>query len=69
MLVIYLDDILVYSISPTDHPEHVQEALRRLRKHGLFVKPKKCKWGQHSVEFLGFHCSTSGIRMDEKKVQ
>jgi hypothetical protein len=69
MLVIYLDDILVYSISPADHPEHVQEVLRHLRKHGLFVKPEKCEWGQHSVEFLGFHCSASGIRMDKKKVQ
>jgi hypothetical protein len=69
MLVIYLDDILVYSVSPADHPEHIPEVLRRLRKHGLFVKPEKCEWGQHSIEFLGFHCSTSGIRMDEKKVQ
>jgi hypothetical protein len=69
MLVIYLDNILVYSISPTDHPEHVREVLCRLRKHGLFVKPEKCEWGQHSVEFLGFHCSASGIRMDKKKVQ
>jgi hypothetical protein len=69
MLVIYLDDILVYSISPADHLEHVREVLHHLRKHGLFVKPEKCEWGQHSVEFLGFHCSASGIRMDEKKVQ
>jgi hypothetical protein len=69
MLVIYLDDILIYSISPADHPEHVREVLRRLHKHGLFVKPEKCEWGQHLVEFLGFHCSVSGIHMDEKKVQ
>jgi hypothetical protein len=69
MLFIYLDDILVYSISPVDHPEHVREVLGHLQKHGLFVKPEKCEWGQHSVEPLGFHCSASGICMDEKKVQ
>jgi hypothetical protein len=62
MLVIYLDNILVYSISPVDHLEHIREVLRCLQKHGLFVKPEKCEWGQDSVEFLGFHCSASGIR-------
>jgi hypothetical protein len=60
MLVIYLDNILIYSISPADHPEHIWEVLRHLRKHGMFVKPEKCEWGQDSVEFLGFHCSTHG---------
>ena len=37
--------------------------------HGLYVKPEKCEWGQESVEFLGFHCSASGICMNEEKVQ
>ena len=69
ILVIYLDDILVFSLITVNHTEDVREVIRRLRKHGLYVKPEKCEWGQDLVEFLGFHCSVSAIRMNEEKVQ
>ena len=69
ILVIYLDDILVFSLITANHMEDVREVIHRLHKHGLYVKPKKCEWGQDSVEFLGFHCSMLAIHMNEEKVQ
>ena len=69
ILIIYLDNILVFSLIMVDHPEHVWEAIYQLRKHSLYVKPMECKWGWDSVEFLGFHCSASGIHMNKEKVQ
>ena len=38
-IVIYLDDILIYSDNPVDHRKHIKEVLRHLRKHGLFATP------------------------------
>ena len=43
-VIVYLDDILIYSEDKASHREHVQEVLRRLRKHGLYAKPKKCEF-------------------------
>ena len=40
ILIIYLDDILIFSLVMVDHPEHVQEVIHQLQKHGLYVKPK-----------------------------
>ena len=50
-VIIYLDDILVYSDDPTEHTKHVHEVLRRLRKHGLFARPDKCHFSEDSVEY------------------
>ena len=41
-VIVYLDDILIYSDNPDDHKKHVREVLRRLRKHGLFTRANKC---------------------------
>ena len=40
-VIIYLDEILIYSDDPTEHKKHVREVLRRLHLHGLFCKPEK----------------------------
>src|ERR1700759_446338 len=42
-VVVYLDDILIYSDNMNNHQEHVKEVLRRLRKNGLYASPKKCE--------------------------
>ena len=68
-VIIYLDDILVYSDDPTEHTEHVCEVLRRLRKHGLFAHPDKCYFSEDSVEYLGFILSEERFKMDQSKVQ
>ena len=68
-IVVYLDDILIFSSSLEEHRDHVKEVLRRLRRHGLYAKAEKCVWEQDSVEFVGFHCSAKGLRMSEDKVR
>ena len=68
-VIIYLDDILVYSDDPTEHTKHVHEVLRHLRKHGLFACPDKCHFYEDSVEYLGFILSKEGLKMDQSKVQ
>ena len=68
-VVIYLDDILIYSDDPAKHQDHVKEVLRRLRKHGLYAKAEKCEWSVQSVEYLGFRLGPEGLSMDPAKVQ
>jgi len=68
-VVIYLDDILVYSDDLESHKRHVREVLRQLWDNGLYVLPTKCIFHQWKVEFLGFILSLEGIQMDTRKVQ
>jgi len=68
-VVIYLDDILIYSDSLDDHKGHIKEVLKRLRVHKLFASPTKCTFHQRSVEFLGFILSPEGLQMNEQKVK
>ncbi|KAK3526593.1 hypothetical protein QTP70_030729 [Hemibagrus guttatus] len=67
-VLVYIDDILIYSRSMADHRQHVAEVLQRLRDYHLFLKSKKCTFHQPSVHFLGYNIDRSGIRMDERKV-
>jgi hypothetical protein len=68
-VVVYLDDILIYSDDPAEHLNHVREVLRRLREHSLFAKVEKCAFSMDTTDFLGFIISPDGLRMDESKVQ
>ncbi|KAK3566607.1 hypothetical protein QTP86_001486 [Hemibagrus guttatus] len=67
-VLVYIDDIFIYSRSMADHQRHIMEVLRRLRTYHLFLKAEKCLFHQPSVQFLGYVIDRSGIRMDEKKV-
>ncbi|KAK3529708.1 hypothetical protein QTP70_034700 [Hemibagrus guttatus] len=67
-VVVYIDDILIYSRSMADHQRHVAEVLHRLRDYNLFLKAEKCLFHQPTVQFLGYVIDHSGVRMDEKKV-
>ena len=68
-VVVYLDDILIYSDNLPDHRKHVRDVLRRLRKHRLFCGTEKCEFHVQTMEYLGFILSPSGLTMDEKKVR
>lgn len=68
-MIVYLDDILIYSDDPKLHCKHVKEVLRRLRKHGLYARADKCEFDVDTVEYLGYILSPTGLTMDEKKVQ
>uniref|UniRef100_A0A8C1XXR9 ribonuclease H n=1 Tax=Cyprinus carpio TaxID=7962 RepID=A0A8C1XXR9_CYPCA len=67
-VLVYIDDILIYSRSLAEHRRHVVEVLQRLRAFHLYLKAKKCSFHQPSVQFLGYNIDSSGIRMDEGKV-
>ena len=68
-VIIYLDDILIYSDDPAEHKKHVREVLRRLRQNGLYCKPEKCHFDTDTVNYLGFILSKDGLKMDPAKVQ
>jgi hypothetical protein len=67
-VVIYLDDLLIFSKNPTDHTTYVRKVLSRLRKHRLFAKPEKYEFSMDSTEFLGLVVSPSGVSMVQDKV-
>jgi len=68
-VVVYLDNILIYSNDITQHWSHIKEVLKRLQKAGLYVKAKKCKFYSDSVKYLGYVLSPSGLAMSNAKVK
>ncbi|QRW17417.1 Retrotransposable element Tf2 protein [Rhizoctonia solani] len=68
-VVIYLDDILIFSEDPKDHPTHVREVLSRLLRNQLFCKLSKCHFHVTTVDYLGIVISPAGFSMDQKKIE
>ena len=68
-MVIYFDDILIYSKSLEEHIEHVHSILGVLRKDCLYDNLKKCSFCTYKLVFLGFIVSAKGIEVDEEKVK
>ena len=68
-IVVYLDDIVVYSESLEDHLKHLRKVLSKLREHQLNVKKEKCEFAQQEILFLGHKVSKGLAMMDERKVQ
>src|SRR5882724_11007558 len=66
-VVIYLDDILIFSDSLEDHRVYVRHVLEHLRKYDLHSKPEKCLFHMQKIEFLGFMVTPTGIPMDTAK--
>jgi len=68
-IVVYLDDILIYSNDITQHRSHVKEVLKRLQQAGLYAKAEKCKFHSDSIKYLGYFLSPSGLTMSDTKVK
>lgn len=68
-VLVFFDDILVYSKSETDHLTHVRVVLTILRKQQLFAKSSKCSFGQYQVEYLGHVIDQRGVRVDDNKIE
>ncbi|MBW0494983.1 hypothetical protein O181_034698 [Austropuccinia psidii MF-1] len=68
-VVVYLDDIMVFSKSEEEHVTHVSTVLSRLRANNLLAKASKCLFHVSSVEYLGYVVSSEGLKMDQAKVR
>jgi hypothetical protein len=68
-VVIYLDDILIFSKNEEDHENHVRLVLSKLREMSRYAKLEKCEFHQSQVEWVGYILSPTGVSMDQKKVQ
>src|ERR1700730_18353892 len=68
-VVIYLDDILIYSNNIDIHRTHVQEVLHQLRKNGLYAGAHKYSFHTNSIDYLGYILSLTGLSMDSVKIQ
>ena len=68
-VVVYLDDILIYSENMDDHIKLIQRVLDRLKQHDLAVSLKKLVFHQEEVEFLGYIVKTTGVTMSDRKVK
>jgi len=67
-VIIFIDDILVYSRSQEEHHYHLQKVLERLREQRLFAKFSKCKFWQREIGFLGHRVSEQGVTADPEKI-
>ncbi|KAK3575039.1 hypothetical protein QTP86_019784 [Hemibagrus guttatus] len=68
-VIVYIDDILLYSTSMEEHMLQVWEVLARLQQHHLYVKLEKCEFHRSMVTFLGYVISHQGVEMDMVKVR
>jgi hypothetical protein len=68
-VVVFIDDILVYSRSEEKHEEYLRLVLHKLRDHKLYAKLSKCEFCLKQITFLGHVISKGGISIDPSKVQ
>jgi hypothetical protein len=68
-VVVFIDDILVYSKNEAEHTKHLHTVLHRLRDHQLYAKLSKCEFWLKEINFLGHKISQDGVSVDPKKVQ
>lgn len=68
-VLVFLDDILIFSNTLEEHERHVRQVLEVLRKEKLYAKESKCEFFKDEVEFLGHIVGRNGIRMMQDKVE
>ena len=68
-MIVFIDDILVYSQSLQDHERHLRMVLQILREHQLYAKFSKCEFWMNEVAFLGHVVSRNGIQVDPSKIE
>lgn len=68
-ILVFFDDILVFSETMQDHMAHLKETFRLLLQHYLFARKSKCHFATTSVESMGHYISAKGVSTDPKKIQ
>lgn len=67
-VLVFFDDILIYSKSWEQHMEHVRIVLVTLRTHKLFLKQSKCAFEEREIGYLGHVIAQDGIKVDKSKI-
>ena len=68
-VLVFLDDILIFSRTKEEHLQHLEQVFERLRKQKLFIKLSKCEFLQEQVEFLGHRIGKNGLAVSPDKVK
>ena len=68
-VIIYLDDILIFSKTLEEHMMHIHKVLEKLRGEKLLINLKKCSFVKKELVYLGFVVSVEGLKMDPEKVK
>jgi hypothetical protein len=66
---VFFDDILVYSRRWEEHVGHLKRVIEILSFHKFFLKPSKCIFRAHEVDYLGYIISHEGVRVDNHKIE
>jgi hypothetical protein len=69
VVVVYMDDILIYTKDLEEHRKVTEEVLKILKDNDLYLKPEKCEFKQTKIEYLGLIISENHVEMDKVKVQ
>lgn len=68
-LLVFFDDILIYSPTWQTHLEHLNLVFSALKQHSLVVKMSKCSFGVNTIEYLGHIISHNGVATDPSKIK
>jgi hypothetical protein len=68
-VIVYLDDILIFSKTAKEHLSHLRQVLQALRENQFYANPKKCDFMKEEISFLGHRVSANGLKVDPQKVR
>jgi hypothetical protein len=68
-VIVYLDDILIYSKTKEEHFRHIRRVFELLESEKFYLKLNKCEFAKESISFVGYIISQGIIRMDDRKIQ
>lgn len=68
-ILVFFDDILVYSPDLASHLEHLKETLKILKENQLVINTKKCVFARRQLEYLGHIVSAEGVKADSAKIK
>ena len=68
-VLVFLDDILIYSPTLSSHLSHLQQKLQKLRDNHLYLKTSKCSFAQEQLEYLGHVISAAAVATDKSKTE